>query len=244
MADEAYASTRLFLKLDLPLERNTVLHFFEQIRKAFPSMRRFHRRDNGTLVLEEAARTGPSRRWVRLDPGSLRFGHYAPQADDDIRRLGDVVLEQAPYHLTLSEIDFNHMETLYGFDLEFRGNHDQLLAEVFWSEHPLGGLLGAEGVRHVIDAQPYLGVSLTPQCDLQAYFEVKSRTGTYEVRTEEYESQSISVLLTVRKYWGYGGAQDLVGAYHEMLDAADSLAEEKAKPLLINPLAHAIASRS
>ncbi len=244
LADEAYTSTRLFLKLDLPLERDTVLHFFEQIRKAFPGMRRFHRRDNGTLILEETTEGGPSRRWVRLDPGSLRFGHFAPQMNDDLRKLGDVVLEHAPYHLTLSEIDFNHMETVYGFDLEYRGNHDQLLADVFWAEHPLANLLFGAGTHHVIDAQPYLGVALSPACDLQAYAEVKSRTGTYEVRTEEYESQPLSVLLTIRKYWGYSGAQKLAAAYHEMLDHADRITEEKVKPLLITPLAHAIASRS
>lgn len=244
MADECFLSTRLFLKLDLPLERDTVLHFFDQIRKSFPTLRRFQRRENGTLILEEAGDSGASRRWVRLDPGSVRFGHFSPQTGDDVRRLGDAILELAPYHLTLSELDFDHMEVACGFELEYRGNHDQLLAEVFWGDHPLGGFLFGDDARHVIDAQPYLGITLTPACDLQAYLEVKSRTGTYEVRTQNYEAQPLSVMLTIRKYWGVGEDQPLAATHRRMCDECDELASTKIVPLLINPLAQAIASRS
>lgn len=243
-ADECFINTRLFLKLDLPLERDTVLHFFDQIRKAFPRMRRLQRRENGTLLLEETSDTGVSRRWVRLDPGSLRFGQYAPQADDDVRRLGETVLELAPYHLTLSELDFDHLEVVYGFEMEYRGNHDQLLAEVFWADHPLGGFLFGEDARTVIDAQPYLGITLTPACDMQAYLEVKSRTGTYEVRTGNYESQPLGVMLTARKYWGVGDDAPLIEVHRTMCDHCDRLTAEKVIPLMINPLAQAIASRS
>jgi len=243
-ADECFFATRLFLKLDLALERDTVLHFFDQIRKVFPAMRRFQRRENGTLILEEAPDSGAARRWVRLDPGSLRFGHYSPQASDDIRRLGETVLELAPYHLTLSELDFDHLEVSCGFDLDYRGNHDQLLAEVFWADHPLGAFLFGEDARDVIDAQPYLGVTLTPACDLQAYIEVKSRTGTYEVRTGNYEIQPLNVMLTIRKYWGVGEDQPLVETHRRMCDECDNLASTKLVPLVINPLAQAIASRS
>ena len=61
VCDEFYASSRLFLKLDMPLERETVLHFFDRIRKEFPTMSRFHRRDDGCPVLEEEPEIGVSR---------------------------------------------------------------------------------------------------------------------------------------------------------------------------------------
>lgn len=244
MADEFYASSRLFLKLDLPLERDTVLHFFEQIKKAFPTMRRFRRREDGSLILEENAEQRGSRRWVRLDSAGLRFGYFAPQDESAVSELADVVLEQAPYHLGFSELDFDHMEVVYGFDLEYRGNHDQLVAETLWANHPLAGFLMDEDAEQIIDAQPYFGIAITADCELQAYAEVKSRTNTYEVRTGEYEPQPLSVFLTIRKYWGFSENDSPPVAHRTMLEIADDIASHRIVPILVNPLAQAIASRS
>ena len=243
VCDDFYVSCRLFLKLDLALERETVLHFFDRIRKEFPGLTKFRRRDDGSLVLEEDAGPGMSRRWVRLEHNSLRFGHFAPQAAEDIRALADVVLEQAPYHLTFSDIDFDHLEVIYGFDLEYRGNHDQLMAEVLWSDHPLSGFLLGDESAHAIDAQPYFGVALTPDCDLQAYVETRSRSSTYEVRTGEYERQPLSVFLTVRKYWTAAGDDTLKDVAANLIDRCDEIASVHVVPILVDPLAQAIASR-
>lgn len=244
LADEFYASTRLFLKLDMPLERGTVLHFFEQIKKAFPSMRRFRRREGGGLILEENVEQRGSRRWVRLDSASLRFGYYAPPQAGDISAMASVILEQAPYHLGFSELDFDHMEMVYGFDLEYRGNHDQLVAETLWANHPLAGFLMEDDAEQIIDAQPYFGIAITADCELQAYAEVKSRTNTFEVRTGEFEPQPLSVFLTIRKYWGFGETDPLPVAYQTMLEIANDIATNRVVPILVNPLAQAIASRS
>ena len=244
LGGEFTASTRLFLKLDLPLERETILHFFDLVRKSFPMLSKFRRREDGCLILEEVEREDGSRRWVRLDPTSLRFGCHSPESPDVIREMGEVILEHAPYHLTFSELDFDRFEVLYGFELEYRGNHDQLLAEIFWANHPLSALVLSEDSYHTIDAQPYFGVALTANCDLQAYFEVKSRTSTYEVRTGNYEPQPLSVFLTLRRYWGFTTEPAaLVATHQQLVEIANKLAAERAVPLLVNPLAHAIASR-
>jgi hypothetical protein len=243
-ADEFFYSSRLFLKLDLPLERETVLHFFEQVRKAFPTMKRFSRRNDGCLVLEESPEASQSRRWVRLDGGSLRFGHFNPTEQDELRKLGDVLLEHAPYQLTLSELDFDHLEVVYTFDLEFRGNHDLLLAETLWADHPLGNFLFGRNAHHVLDSQPYLGIALSPNCEMQAYLELKSRTGSYEVRTSNFDNQPLSVILTIRRYWGIGDPEPLLDIHRKMFTHADDLATDFVVPVLVNPLAQAIASRS
>ncbi len=73
--------------------------------------------------------------------------------------------------------------------------------------------------------------------------EIKSRTATYEIRTNNYESQPLSVYLTIRKYWGYSGEAGLVEVHRSMVDQADDLAANKIVPLVINPLAQAIASQ-
>lgn len=244
--DEFYLSSRLFMKLDLSLERETVLHFFERVRREYPTIRRFRRREDGTLVLEESdgdSREGDPRRWIRLEPGSLRFGHFAPPSRDETRLFARLLLEQAPYHLTLSDLDIDHFELVYGFDMEYSGNHDQLVAETLFADHPLSAFVMADESAHTIDCQPYFGIALTPTCDTQAYLEVKSRTTSFEVRTGEYEAQVLSVYLTVRRYWGFDQRADLAAVYEELADIADDLAIHRVVPLVVNPLALAIASR-
>jgi len=243
LCDEFHVTTRLFLKLEVPLGRETVLHFFDRLRRTFPSLNKLRRRDDGSLVLEDGDGEGAARRWLRLHDCSLRFGQFAPTDLDEYARLAELVLEQAPHHLTFGELDFDHMETVYGFDLEYRGNHDALVAQTFFGDHVLSGFLEGDDVRHTIECQPYFGVALTPNCDVQAAVEVKSRTTTYEVRTGEYENQMLSVQLTVRKYWGFSEPRSLVEEHRQLISYANDLALQKVIPVMVKPLAQAIAGR-
>lgn len=244
VCDDFVVSSRLFLKLEMALERDTVLHFFDRIRKDYPRLRKLRRREDRCLLLEEEAEDHGTRRWLRLDPDSLRFGHFNPDDTEDVCAFGELILTHAPYHLSFSDIDFDHLEVVYGFDLEYGGNHDQLVAETLMGGHAAAGFLFGDESAHVIDAQPYFGVALSPECDLQAYIEVKSRTTTYEVRNQVFEGEPISVFLTVRKYWGVQPAGSLVDVLRALFDTAEEMATEKVVPGFVNPLAAAIASRS
>ncbi|MGB9625682.1 MAG: hypothetical protein ACPMAQ_12570, partial [Phycisphaerae bacterium] len=175
LCDDFYISTRLHLKLDLSLEREAVLHFCERIRRKYPAMRKFRRRHGGGIVLEEDGREGEPYRWLRLEPSCLRFGYFAPPNPSAYRQYAQFLLEQAPYHLTISDLDIDQLEVVYGFDMEYRGNHDQLVAETLFADHPVSAFILGDEAVHAIDCQPYLGVSLTPACDIQAYVEVKGR---------------------------------------------------------------------
>lgn len=242
--DEFQISSRLHLKLDLTLERETVLHFFDRIRKEYPRLRKLRRRENGAVMLEEDPNEDGSRRWLRIDPASLRFGHVGPMSTEEVRRFGELILTQAPFHLTFSDIEYDHLELIYGFDLHYRGNHDQLVAETLHGEQSALSFLFSDQAAHVIDAQPYYGIALTPECDLQAYVEVKSRTPTYVVRSGAFETEPIGVLLTIRKYWGLEGDVAIEAALATLFEVADDLAAQKIVPHFVNPLAAAIASRS
>lgn len=241
--DDFHIATRLFLKLDLALQRETVLHFFDSVKREFPSLRKLRRRDDGSLLLEEDEAEDGARRWLRLDDAALYLGYHNPPRPSEAERLAQAVLKMAPYHLTLSELDYDHLEVVYGFDLDYRGNHDQLVAETLFANSPLASLLGHESVLHTIDAQPFLGVAVSETCDTQVYLEIKSRTSTYEVRTQQYEPHQLSVFLTIRRYWGFAEADQLLAAHEELTERAEDWAAEKVVPMVVNPLAHAIASR-
>ncbi len=49
--------------------------------------------------------------------------------------------------------------------------------------------------------------------------------------------------MTVRRYCGFSPAVELTQAMDELMDAADELASRRVVPLVVNPLAQAIASR-
>jgi len=244
--DDFQASSRLNLKMDLSLERETVLHFFDRIHSEHPPTRRFRPHAESASSPQENEpdpRDGEPRRWLRLEPPALRFGYFTPPSRAAWRRFGQTLLEYAPYYLSLSDLDIDHLEVVYGFDLEYSGNHDQLVAETFFADHPLSPFLMGDEGNHVIDCQPYLGITLSEACDVQAYLEIKSRTTTFEVRTGEYEAQLLSVYLTVRRYWGFDQDPPLADAYVALVDAADEQALQRVVPLVVNPLAIAIASQ-
>jgi len=244
--DEFYTSSRLFLKLDLSLERETVLHFFERVRREYPGLNRFRRREDGALILEECDEEGDRtepRRWIRLEPGTLRFGCFSPPSPQHCRDFSAFLLEQAPYHLTLSDLDIDHLEVVYGFDMEYSGNHDQLVAETLFADHPLAPFILGEDRAHTIECQPYFGIALSGRCDAQAFLEVKSRTTSFEIRTGEYQAQMLSVYLTIRRYWGLNEPENLAPAHADLLSIADDLAVRRVVPLVVNPLALAIAGR-
>ena len=244
VCDDFYVNCRLYLKLDMSLEHEAVLHFFDRIRKDYPTLRKLRRRDSGVFTLEDDPDEKGARRWLRLEANSIRFGHFAPADLGEVRRFGELILTQAPYHLTLSDLVYDHMEVVYGFDLRYRGNHDQLVAETLFGDHAASAFLFGDDAKHVIDAQPYYGIALTAECDVQAYVEVKSRTTTFEVRGESFEGEPISVFLTIRKYWGLAGDGSPTEVLRMLSETADELAVDKVVPGFVNPLAAAIASRS
>lgn len=246
--DEFFCGCRLYFKLDLAANRETVLHFFERLMREFPTLSKLRRREDGALILEEADAAAVSRRWIRLEPASLRFGCQAPTSLDEYRRYAGLILRQAPFHLTLSPLDIDHLEAIFGFELEYRGNHDQIVAETLFGDHPLVNafLEACESVGAaptVIDCQPFFGAALTGGCDLQAYVEIKNRTSTFEVRSGEYEPRPLTVYLTVRKYWMERSIEALAPQYLRLVDVGEQLASRFVIPQVVNPLAQAIASR-
>lgn len=243
LCDEFFVSTRLRFKLDLVPSRESVLHFFEQIRRRHPEVARFRRREDGGLVLDQEQPSDHGRRFLRLDHDALKVGVCRPDAPETVGDFATTVLDLAPTHLSLSDLDHDHIEMVFGFDFEYAGNHDELVAETLFSDHPLlGALSGPE--HRVIDFQPFLGVALNDECDLQAYLELKSRTSAYEVRCGDFDRSALSVYLTLRRYWSGTLDITLPRLHKQMLQVATDLAENRVVPTIIQPLATEIASRS
>ena len=70
LCDDFGVSTYVHGKLEMPTNRETVLHFFEAVQKAFPKMTEFEKRADGEYMLEEDREAG-SYRWCSLDARRL-----------------------------------------------------------------------------------------------------------------------------------------------------------------------------
>src|SRR4051794_26883987 len=122
---EFYVNMRLGSQLRLPRNRETVLHFMESVQKQFPSMTKFRKAENKDLNLEED-RSTQSYRWACIEAKPLSSGHVNPPDIEEAMRLHTFLLEMAPYHLGISPVEIDYLDLLFGFDLDFKGNHDEI----------------------------------------------------------------------------------------------------------------------
>ena len=240
--EDFYVNMRLGSQLALPHNRETLLHFFERVQKSYPSMTRFRKNDNGEYNLEED-RGSHSYRWMSLETKRLSSGHVNPADVDESLKLHGLLLEMAPHHLGISPVEIDYLDVLFGFDLAFGGNHDEIIAESLFGESPLACLLDEEGAR-AVDYQPTITVALSEDCRLQARIDVVTRTNSYQVRTGDYGDDVISVYLIVRRYWGDRPKEPMHQMLSHMAERATALCESYIIPRVLRPISSAIASRS
>ena len=239
LCTDFYVNQKLALKMDLPAERETLLHFLDRMRKSYPAMTRFRRYD-GELALESSRRE-PEYRWLSLRRTSLRAGHVNPASMDQAYRYHRDLLELAPPFLSISPIDVDYLEVLFGFDLECEDNHDEVVYHALIEDSPLAAMLKVPGAKH-LDVQPVFGLSLTPSGDTQAYFEVKTRPKNR--RGSSRAGEPISLFVTVRRYGPVDDVTHLLSLFDKLAQQTESLATDRLVPHLLTPIARHITSSS
>ena len=240
--EDFYVNMRLGSQLALPHDRETVLHFLEGVQKQFPSLARFRKSENNELHLEED-RGNDSYRWAAVDTKKLSSGHVNPPDIAEALRLHKFLLEMAPYHLGVSPVEIDYLDVLFGFDLNFSGNHDEVIAESLLFDSPLLSLAEEAGARPV-DVQPSITFSLNDDCRLQARVDIVTRTTSYQVRTGDYSDDAISVYLVVRRYWGDRPKESLATMATNLAERADDLCSRYVVPRVLRSVSEAISSRS
>ncbi|HJZ56164.1 MAG TPA: hypothetical protein VKE74_14450 [Gemmataceae bacterium] len=241
LCDDFGVSTYLHGKLEMPTGRETVLHFFEAVQKAFPKMTDFEKRESGEYMLEEDREAG-SYRWCSLEGRRLCMGFVNPPSLEDADTHNERILEMAPYHLDLHGIQTESMDVLYYFDFLYQGNHDEVVAEALASGTPLEGLSHVAGGR-VLHYQPTLMLALDDSCQLQARLSIETRTNAYQVRTGHFPESPVSVYFTVRQFWGKQPFKTFAESYQNQRRVLDELVNSHVIPSVITPLAKAIGAK-
>ena len=241
LCTDFYVNQKLALKMDLPEERETLLHYFDRMRKAIPSLSKF-RRFEGELALE-SSRRDPEYRWLALRRTSVRAGHVNPETMDDAYRFHRDILEVSPHFLSVSPLDVDYQELLFGFDLECQDNHDEVIFQALFADTPMAEAVKLPGGRF-LDVQPVFGMSLTPKGDTQAYFEVKTQSKTRRGNPRGGQGEPISLFLSLRKFGPIDRVEDLASNFDTLAQQAENLATERLVPHLLTPIAKHITSGS
>jgi hypothetical protein len=241
LCTDFYINQKLALKMDLPQERETILHFFDRVRKAVPAMNRF-RRYEGEMALETPRREAEYQ-WLALRRNSVRCGHVNPPSMDEAYNFHRLMLRLTPHFLTVSPLDVDYVELMYGFDLECKDNHDSVVFEALIEGTPLAETFKIPGAK-MLDVQPVFGVTLSESGDTQAYFEVRTRRKSRRGSSRPYNEEPISLFLTVRKYGPVDSVDDLPKVFDLLAQHCETLATEHFVPRLLTPIARHITSSS
>ncbi len=240
LCTDFYVNQKLALKMDLPSARETVLDMFDRIRKELPSMDRF-RRYEGELALESPEEESQYN-WLALNRTSIRSGWVNPESLDRAYKLHRLILEIAPYYLSISPLDLEYVEIVFGFDLEAATNRNEVVFDALWANSPLQDIVDTDR-ESVLDAQPFIGFSLSQDCEVQGFVEVKTRARAREVASGNYEREPISIYLTVRRYGPFQGVKDFAESFGTLAGHAERLTEERVIPCVVMPIREALLSR-
>ncbi len=241
LCDDLGVYSYINTKMELPSSRETILHYFEMLRKHYPQMSDFDCRDNTEFTLEEDREQG-SYRWVTLEPRRLCVGYFNPREIEDAVKLHEHVLETVPYHLDFNPLDCEALDVLFAFDFLYTGNHDEVVAEALGLSTTLENMLQLPGSK-VINYEPSLMLALEDNCRLQCRMSIETRTNAYQIRTGQFPDAPISVYFTVRQYWGRQPFDTFLESYRNQKQVCQDLVDNHIIPAVIRPLAQTIAAK-
>ncbi|HEV3004267.1 MAG TPA: hypothetical protein VGX78_07380 [Pirellulales bacterium] len=241
LCDDFYVNMNLSTEMELPNNRETVLHYFERIQKKYPTMRNFYCREKGDFVLEEDKDRGQYR-WATIENRRVCSGHVNPESVDDALEQHRLALELAPYMLSVSPLDCEALDLLFGFDFTYRGNHNQLVAEALGVSPALERVLDISGAT-VINHEPSITLALDEDCRTQCRLSIETRTNAYQVRTGDFPEEQLSVYLTARQYGSLGPEATYVTALEQLTQICHEMVDNYVIDNVLRPLARAIAMK-
>ncbi len=284
LCSDAYVNQKLSLKLDRfgasanASDRQLVLEFFDRVRRQFPTLSTFRRRRE-ELSLE----TGPTfgsrstltrdvddedplatfdadpnlQRWIAIRSNHIRSGVVNASSFASAYPLHRYLLELAPYYLSLSPLDLDSIELLYGFDLPASGNHDDIVYEALYADSPIARAVDLPNAVKV-DCQPVFGAVLTEGLPgmrskaVEVNFEVKTRgartpggrlarhaSGMGGGETTE-NAPPISIYLWVRQSCAGVDVKELPSMMAALTHVGEELVNTRVIPGLVRPLREAI----
>ena len=238
LCDDFYVNMNLGTEMELPANRETVLHFFERVQKTYPTMRNFYCRERGDFVLEEDKDKG-NYRWCTIESRRVCSGQVNPETIEGAMEQHRLVLDLAPYMLSVSPLDCEALDLLYGFDFTYRGNQNQLVTEALGVSPAMERLAEIPGST-VINHEPSLTIALDEECRTQFRLSVETRTNAYQVRTGDFPEEQLSVYVTARQYGSLEAEKTFVETLERLGEVCREMIENHVIENILGPLARTI----
>ena len=239
LSDEFYIHANLNTEMELPTGRETLLHFFEQIKKRYPTLQNFYGRERNEYVLEEDKQKG-SHKWVSAESKRICSGHMNPVQIEDAIEQHAFVMDTLPYTLSVSPLDCESLNVMYGFDFSYSGNHNELLSEALGLSPALEKMTDIEGSR-LVAFDPSIQIALDTDCRTQCRLSFEPRTTAYHVRTGEYPEEHLSVYLTMRRYGSLSPSETYQSKLRELHERAIKILDDYVIENIVEPLRAMIA---
>ncbi|MGC3966461.1 MAG: hypothetical protein QM775_03555 [Pirellulales bacterium] len=242
MCDDFYVNMNLSTEMELPHSRETVLHYFERIQKKYPTMRNFYSRgEKQDFVLEEDKDKG-SYRWATIEHRRVCSGYVNTTSVETALEQHRLALELAPYMLSVSPLDCEALDVLFGFDFTYRGNHNQLVADALGVSPAMEKLLELPG-SSVINYEPTITLAIDEDCRTQCRLSIENRTTAYQARTGEFPEEQLSVYVTARQYGSLGPDRNYVDTMDKLATMCRDVVDAYVIDNVIRPLQRAIAMK-
>ncbi|MCA9241547.1 MAG: hypothetical protein KDA37_15160 [Planctomycetales bacterium] len=239
LADDYYLNLNLNTEMELPNNRETLLHFAEHMQRKYPEMRNFYGREKGDFILEED-KDGGQYRWCSLEPRRMASGYVNPPTLKDALDQHTAALELAPYVLSISGLDCEALDLLMGFDFNYRGNHNQLVAEAIGAPPGFAKVAQMPGASF-INFEPNLTIAVDEDCRVQCRVSIETRTTPYHIRTGEFQEEQLSVYVTARRYGSLDPGMTFVDALADLKKLCLEVVDDYVASEVLEPLARAIA---
>lgn len=237
--DDYFVNLNLNTEMELSSNRHTVLHFFEQLKKKYPVMRNFYSRERDEFVLEEEKHAG-SYRWAAVEQKRVSSGYFNPLTFDDAIVQHLEVLDSVPHSLSVSPLDCESLNLMYGFDFSYRGNQNELLAETFGLLPALENFRDVAGGR-LLSFDPTIHLSLDDDCRTQCRLSIESRSTAFHVRTGDFPEDQVSVYLTIRRFGSLELNEDYTSTFKSLVHWGEKLMQSHVIENVLLPLRQAIA---
>ena len=242
LSDDFYVNLNLNTEMDLPTNRETLLHFFERIQKQYPTMSNFYSRERGEFVLEEPKELGHYR-WATVDSRRICSRYVNPESMDKGIEQHALILDLVPYMLSVSSLDCESLNLMLGFDFNYSGNHNELVVDAL-GVPPAFEQLADRYREQIVAFEPHMQFSVDTDCQTQIRVSVETRTSAYHLKTRSFPQEQVSVYVTARRYGSLNNRMDFSTVLHVLKEACAEVVQDFVAKDILKPLQRTIEIKS
>lgn len=238
--DDFHVNLNLNTELEIACDNEAIFHYFEMFGRAYPEMKKFEAQDGADWIrVFEEDREKPDFRWLTVEKLRVSSGYTNPPKLESAYELHRKVLEVAPTALSVSPLNVKALDLMFGFDMTYEGNHDEIVARAL-APPCFDRFVDDSGTR-IINFEPNITFAVDEACNIQCRLAIETRTSVPQVVSGRFEDNQFSVFFTVRQYWSPQN-RDFRSAFERLAEIGEKFVDRNVIPQVIKPLAEVIAS--